>query len=87
MYSSSEARRGNMVLLDPPVICETWDTPYIYHADDICMDHLPEGSYVDEEGNLIIGDGPVPDPGAGAENNDNGDGGEGDQSAPDGGDE
>ncbi len=87
MYSSSEARRGKMVLLDPPVICETWDTPYIYHADDICMEHLPEGSYVDDEGNLIIGDGPVPDAGAGTENNENGEGGEGDQSAPDGGDE
>ncbi len=47
-------------LIDPPQICETWDTPYIYHPDDICLDHLPAGSYIDENGTLIIGDGPVP---------------------------
>ena len=46
-----------MELLDPPVICETWDTPYIYHPDDICDVHLPDGAYIDEEGNIVYPEG------------------------------
>jgi penicillin-binding protein 1A len=57
MYNSSKARGGTMELLDPPVICETWDTPYIYHPDDICDIHLPDGAYIDEEGNIVYPDG------------------------------
>ena len=62
-----------MELLDPPVICETWDTPYIYHPDDICTTHLPDGAYIDEEGNIIYGEGGEPGEGGDAEPQ-NGDG-------------
>ena len=56
MKDSSLARRtGKVELLDPPVICETWDTPYIYHAEDVCTIHLPNGAYLDEEGNIVYG--------------------------------
>ena len=67
MYNSSKARGGVMELLDPPVICETWDTPYIYHADDVCTIHLPDGAYIDEEGNIVYGEGGNETPGEGGE--------------------
>ncbi|MCR5767610.1 MAG: transglycosylase domain-containing protein [Lachnospiraceae bacterium] len=41
---------------DPPEIITTWDTPYIYHPDEICDKHLPDGAYIDEEGNIVYGD-------------------------------
>jgi len=67
MYNSSKARGGTMELLDPPVICETWDTPYIYHPDDICTIHLPDGAYIDEEGNIVYGGEPGGEPGEGGD--------------------
>lgn len=42
-----------MEYYDPPVVIETWDTPYIYHADEYCDYHLPEGAYLDENGNIV----------------------------------
>ena len=45
-----------MEYYDPPEIITTWDTPYIYHPDDLCDKHLPEGAVIDENGNLTFPD-------------------------------
>lgn len=41
---------------DPAVVIETWDTPYIYHPDQYCDYHLPDGAYLDEDGNIVYAD-------------------------------
>lgn len=59
-----------MLPIDPPELITTWDTPYIYHPDDVCTKHLPDGAYLDEEGNVRYNDedsGDSGDSGAGAD--------------------
>lgn len=59
-----------MLPIDPPELITTWDTPYIYHPDDVCTKHLPDGAYLDEEGNVRYydeGSGDSGDSGAGAD--------------------
>lgn len=38
---------------DPARVIETYDTPYIYRPDDICTKHLPDGAYLDDDGNIV----------------------------------
>lgn len=38
--------------VEPEQMIVTWDTPYIYHAEDMCTVHIPDGAYLDEEGKL-----------------------------------
>ena len=45
-----------MLPVDPPELITTWDTPYIYHPDDICDKHLPAGASLDENGNIVFED-------------------------------
>ena len=45
-----------MLPYDPPEVITTWDTPYIYHPEEICDIHLPEGASIDENGNIVFED-------------------------------
>lgn len=41
-----------MEYVEPLQKITTWDTPYIYRPEDICTKHLPDGAYLDEDGNV-----------------------------------
>lgn len=45
-----------MLPYDPPEVITTWDTPYIYHPEETCDYHLPEGATIDENGNIVFED-------------------------------
>nr|MCR5418692.1 penicillin-binding protein [Lachnospiraceae bacterium] len=62
--------------LDPPEVITTWDTPYIYHPDEICDKHLPDGAYLDDVGNIVFGDEDEEGEGEGEDNPGEGDPGD-----------